>query len=116
MKRIIGILLTVFSCLWLVGCGGQEDASENTIQVYYVNNNETKVEVHGYSMQSKGNVDEELQELLTCLGTNPEKLEYKAPLAMGFELLSAEYTDGRLILDVSEDYQRLPFTTEVLVT
>lgn len=115
MKRIYGILIIMLWCLLFTGCKEQDNNSENMIQIYYVNNSETKVEMHGYQMQSKENVEEELKELLECLATNPEKLEYKAPLAMGFELIGVDLTEGRVTLDVNEAYLKLPFTTEVLV-
>ena len=45
----------------------------------------------------------------------PEKLEYKVPLAMGFEILAYNLENGVLTLDVDAAYRELSFTTEVLV-
>ena len=56
-----------------------------------------------------------MQELLEYLGTNPEKLEYKAPLSLGFQVKSIRLEDGRLTLDMDEGYDKLSVTTEVLV-
>ena len=105
----------IFVCLLLLtACGQEEMSGENIYQVYYVSNSETKVEMHPYEMAaetSKGQLDE----LVECLSTNPEKLEYKAPLAMGFQILRMKLEEGKLQLDVDAAYENLPVTTEVLV-
>ena len=102
-------------CLMVLGACGQEDGDNaNIYPVYYVNNSETKVEMHEYEMQS-GSEEEQLQELLDCLSTVPDKLEYKPPLAMGFELLGVSVDDGKILLDVDANYKVMPATTEVLV-
>lgn len=105
---LIGILLCA-------GCGssGQMDISR-VKNIYYVNNSETGVEMHEYEMQAQTQ-EEELAELLERLGTLPDKLEYKAPLQMGFALLSYRLADGILYLDMSEDYYTMSATKEVLV-
>jgi germination protein M len=79
-----------------------------------VNTPETKVETHEHTMQAT-DTEAMLNELLECLAAQPEKLEYKAPLSMGFEVLSVDFTDGKLYLDVDGAYLNLPATTEVLV-
>lgn len=61
------------------------------------------------------NPAEQLDELIQCLSTNPEKLEYKAPLVMGFQLLGVTREEGRVNLDVDASYLELPAITEVLV-
>lgn len=105
---LIGMLL-VAAC----GSSGRMDRSR-VREVYYINNSETGVEMHEYEMLAE-DAEGQLAELLEQLGTMPPKLEYKAPLQMGFTLLSA-YIDGeKLYLDVSEDYRSLSATTEILV-
>ena len=49
------------------------------------------------------------------LSTTPEKLEYKAPLDMGFRVLDYEVEDGKLLINVDKAYSELSPTTEVLV-
>ncbi|MBD5479618.1 MAG: GerMN domain-containing protein [Lachnospiraceae bacterium] len=105
---LIGMLL-VAAC----GSSGRTDRSR-VREVYYINNSETGVEMHEYEMLAE-DAEGQLAELLEQLGTMPPKLEYKAPLQMGFTLLSA-YIDGeKLYLDVSEGYRGLSATTEILV-
>lgn len=70
--------------------------------------------MHTYQMEAE-TFEGQLEELLACLSTNPKKLEYQAPLSMGFEVLDKKVEDGRLLLDVSAAYTGLPMTTQVLV-
>ena len=101
MKKITGCLLA-WMCLLLLAACGREDAEEtDRMKVYYVSNSETKVEMHEVEMQAEEE-SARLQELMDCLSTSPEMLEYKAPLDMGFKVLDAAYND-------------LPVMTEVLV-
>ena len=108
-----GVLVTI-SMILLASCG-QEEKEENVYPVYYVSNSETRVEIHSHVMEAD-DPEKQLLELRACLGTNPEKLEYKAPISMGFEVLGIEADEnGRLQIDVSAAYRELSVTTEVLV-
>lgn len=114
MKKIVGILLAALCGILLSACGEEENSGENILQIYYVSNSETKVEMYPHQMES-GNPVDQLDELIQCLSTNPEKLEYKAPLVMGFQLLDVKRDGGRILLDVDAAYLELPPITEVLV-
>lgn len=114
MKRIYGILLAGICMLAIVSCGQESEEAENLYQIYYVSNSETKVEMHAHEMEAV-TPEEELQELLDCLSTSPEKLEYKAPLDMGFQVLGTKLEEGNLSIDVDAAYNKLPVMTEVLV-
>lgn len=114
-KIKLSLIFYTLLLFMLAGCGQKShtDISRQK-QVYYINHTETGVEMHEYEMQS---VDPEaqLEELLTQLGTMPEKLEYKAPLQMGFTLNSYRQDGEKLYLDMSEEYRSLSATSEVLV-
>ncbi len=114
MKRIRNLLLLFVCMLIFGGCGQEENNDANIYPVYYISNSETKVEVHEYEMQSQSE-QEQLQELLNCLSTVPDKLEYKAPLSMGFQVLGVSRDESTVCLDVDAAYKKLPATTEVLV-
>ena len=114
MKKLCNILTVLLCLLLLCGCGEEEIDEDKLFPVYYVSNSETKVEMHRHVVQG-GNVAEQLKELLQYLSTMPEKLEYKAPLAMGFQVLSTELEDGKLTINVDGAYSKLSPTTEVLV-
>ena len=116
--RKISISLLAFVCLvcltFFAGCEKQQAADANIYQIYMLNNEETKVEAHGYEMLATEREDM-LEELITAMSTPPDKLEYKAPFAMGFQVLSVDIADGRIFLNVDTAYSSLPATTEVLV-
>ncbi len=114
MKKLFWALGCIALLAGLASCGGEEPQGADVYQIYTVNNSETKVEVHSHRMLSAGG-DAMLNELVECLSTSPDKLEYKAPLAMGFQILSMDVSDGKLSMDVDSSYLKLPATTEVLV-
>lgn len=98
----------------LTGCGTREPETGKKISVYYVNTAETKVEVHDQYLNTK-TPEEQLEETMTFLSTTPEKLEYKGPFDMGFQVLDYEVEDGKLVINVDKAYSELSVTTEVLV-
>lgn len=106
--------MALFCGLLLSGCGKEQKSNRSEWQVYYVSNSETKVEMHLREMESS-EPEEQLDELIQYLSTNPDKLEYKAPLVMGFQLLNVQREDGRILLNVDAAYRDMPLTTEVLV-
>lgn len=111
MSVMFGVLLAF---LLLSACGNEEPTGADIYQIYTLNTAETKVERHAHKMQA---VEEKamLNELVNCLSTQPDKLEYKVPFAMGFKILSLDLSDGTLSIDVDSAYLNLPATTEVLV-
>lgn len=112
MKSLAVLLAGV---LIFAGCGdsGRIDAGRLK-KVYYISNAETSVEMHEYEIQAT-DAQGQLEELVEQLKTMPEKLEYKAPLQMGFELYSYRIEGEKLYLDVSDAYRNLSPTTEILV-
>lgn len=106
--------MTAWCLLGLTSCRQEASENENVYQIYYISNSETKVEIHEHEMTADSR-REQLNELIECLSAMPEKLEYKAPLAMGFQVLSVELKEGRVMLDVDAAYMDMPATTEVLV-
>lgn len=112
LNRLYGMLAALLAALLLSACGAEEEKNENTVQVYFISNSETKVEAHPHVMESTG-TEEQLDELIQSLSTNPEKLEYKAPL-LGFQLLDVNWDGEKVLLDVDASYLKLPVATEVL--
>lgn len=111
-KLWTGLLLVLL--LGLVACGRGEQNDETVYKVYYLSSSESCVEMHEHPVTGEGQ-EAQLDELLGYLGETPEKLEYKAPLALGFQVLSYKIDGGKLVLDVDEAYRELAPTTEVLV-
>ena len=114
MKKTVIFLIMLICTVCLCACSEQKVDSKNKYQVYYVSNSETKVEMHEHIMKASTQ-EAMLEELISCLSTMPEKLEYKAPFSMGFQLLDADLEDGKLVLNVDDAYNDLPPMTEVLV-
>lgn len=114
-KKFIYSVLAAALAVLFTACGRENTDEENAFPVYFVSNSETRVEMHTHVMEAV-EPKEQVRELMECLGTNPEKLEYKAPLSMGFEVLDIKQDEnGRLQIDVSAAYRELSVTTEVLV-
>lgn len=96
MKKIVSYMMTGILLLsfLLTGCGSPEPQTGKKMSMYYINTAETKVEVHEQYLNTK-TLDEQLDETMRYLSTTPEKLEYKAPLDMGFRVLDYEVEDGK---------------------
>lgn len=117
MKKIMKYIVTGILLLlpvMMTGCAAKEPETGKKISVYYVNNAETKVEMHDQYLNT-GTPEEQLDEVMKLLSTTPEKLEYKAPFDMGFQVRDYEEEDGKLMIDVDKAYSELSPTTEVLV-
>lgn len=108
------LLAAVAAVLCLASCGSKEPTGDNVYQVYTVSSSSTKVESHAVELTS-ADTEGQITELMTALAEQPAKLEYQAPLQMGFAVLGWKLEDGRLALDMDEAYKRLTATTEVLV-
>lgn len=109
-----GTLLLALTGTLCTACGRNQKSKGNSVQVYYVSSAETKVEMHPCQLESE-TLEEQLEEVLGHLAANPAKLEYKAPLAMGFAVLDVKLEDGKVTLNVDGTYGQLSVTTEVLV-
>lgn len=114
MKRVVTFFLISLCLAVLAACGQETNVKENIYKIYYVSNSETKIDFKEHEMEAVSE-EEQLMELLDCLAVIPDKLEYKAPFAMGFQLLNVEFKDGTVFLNVDAAYKNLPATTEVLV-
>lgn len=114
MKRIMAALLTLICLITLVACKQELVDQSKIYSVYYVSNSETKIEMHEHYMEAE-DLESQVTELLNALATTPAKLEYKAPLNMGFQVQSVDVNMGKVHLDMTENYNSLSTTTEVLV-
>ncbi|MDE7186121.1 MAG: GerMN domain-containing protein, partial [Lachnospiraceae bacterium] len=108
---IIAVLLLVLFC---TACGREETEEAGTVyKIYYVNNEETNTLTRDYGSETV-KTDKLLQELLAQLGRIPDKLEYEAPLANGFELLGYSLDSGQLTLNFDEKYKSMDAMKEIL--
>lgn len=114
MKKKLWLFGIIWSLLLLAGCGTTEEEDPNKMSVYYVSSSETKIEAHDYSLQAT-EIEAQIDELLAVLGTAPIKKEYKPPLTFGFKVLEYRLTDGKLLINMDENYREMSVTQEVLV-
>ncbi len=113
MKKLA--MLCLMFCFLLPACGqGKKEEDGQVKKIYYINNKETNVEMHEAQIYSQDTIGQ-VEELITLLGTGSEKMAYKAPLQMGFEVYSYHLEGDKVYLDVSEVYRDLSPTTEILV-
>ena len=87
-KKKVIFLMGIFLLLFLVtACKNNgEDVPEYSYQIFYVNRDNTALISQEYTTVSTDTATV-IEELLTCMGTVPEKLEYNAPLAGNFSLI-----------------------------
>ena len=115
LKTIKRLLLPVIVLAALTGCGQQaENTAGKTYDIYYVDNEETKIFAESYQTETT-DVQKLLEELLERLSAKPDKMQYKAPLAENFELLDYTWDGGQLTLNFDERYKEMDTIKEVLV-
>ena len=114
MKEGKKIFLYLCVLLFLTGCSSKNKEADGTAyQIYYVNKEQTKVSSNEYITATE-DMAAVLKELLTQLGTVPEKLEYNPPLAGKFSLLSYSVESGTVTLSFDDHYKEQSAIEEVL--
>ncbi len=114
LKRIISIALIICCFAGLTACRRKTDDSGAVMQAYYISNTENSVEARELHLVTD-TAEKQVEEVLEALATVPVKLEYKAPLSMGFSLLNYRLNNGTLILNMDYHYYDLTPSTEILV-
>lgn len=113
-KGLLPLLFPVLA-VCITACGKQtEDEAGKSYDVYYVNNEETRIFSNPYQTETE---DSRLllDELIAQLAKRPDKMEYKAPLAEGFELLDYSWDGEKLTINFDEHYKDMDNIKEVLV-
>lgn len=113
MKKRLLLLGIWIIILCMTACG-KEEVKEELYSVYYVSKTETKIEMHPYDLQAT-DTKGQIEELIRALATPAAKNEYKAPLAMGFQVLEYNLENGKLLINMDEKYKELTNIQEVLV-
>ncbi len=113
-KKLFAGLFFLFTVM-LTACEDERQADDGKYyEIYYVNADETKILNREYVTETQDNKDL-LEEMLVQLSTQPEKREYTAPLANGFEVVSYTLDNGLLTMNFDEHYRNVKGTKEVLV-
>lgn len=96
-------------------CAGRDTEQEGTAyQIYYVNNDETKMIGREY-VSATTDTELLLEELMGQLAAIPEKMEYETPLATEISVKGHTLDNGLLTLDFDESYRKLYGVREILV-
>ncbi len=115
MRKILFAGLFFLFTVMLTACEDERQADDGKYyEIYYVNADETKILNREYVTETQDNKDL-LEEMLVQLSTQPEKREYTAPLANGFEVVSYTLDNGLLTMNFDEHYRNIKGTKEVLV-
>lgn len=110
-------LLCLCVVLSLSACGSRGDArSEDGINVYYVNREETRIFSSPYMDELDiSDVNDAVMELIDELKRVPEKLEYEAPIAGDVELLDVTLSEKLLTLNFAPSYFEVSSVREILL-
>lgn len=116
MKKWFGLALLLLLCGCMTACskGGGEEEQQNTIQIYYINRDETAIMPVEYALSATDKADA-VAEVLGVLKADPEEKELKATVSATIQILSCTINDGKLVIDFAKSYKDMPATTEVLV-
>lgn len=113
LTRISFLLLPIL-VFCLAGCGSRGEEEEGRdYDIYYLNNEETKIFSNTYRTATKDE-KELLKKLLEQLSQISEKMEYIAPLANHFELLDYTWDGEQLTLNFDEHYREMDSIEEIL--
>lgn len=114
MKKISRIILLLLCIGILTACQSEyADTEGTTIELYYLNKEETKVLREEYTVEAE-TVEAQVEELIGVLSETPENLANKAPISGNVRLLDYRIEESQLSLTFDEYYKELTFTTEVL--
>jgi len=116
MKKWIGFVLLLAMCCCMAACKGEtgEPGQQNSIQVYYLNREETTIAPVEYVLRATDKTDA-VAEVMYVMTTEPEENSLKASLSSSIEIYSCTINDGKLIIDFARTYKDMPATTEILV-
>ena len=103
MRRMIILALAV--CLLLPGCTSGQSGEEGSYQIYYSALSDPKAEsALGWEMRALSTRLEPVPALVRAMLDMPDTPSLSSPFPKGVRLLSWELEEGRLHLDLSEQY------------
>ncbi|MBP3468055.1 MAG: GerMN domain-containing protein [Lachnospiraceae bacterium] len=117
-----GWMIVMLALVFLSACGTDRDMPEQTedmdsssmIQVYYLNKEGTALIAQPYEMVAEEQ-NEQIRTLLEVMGTAPDNIDMKAPLLLGFSIISYQVEGSQIVIKADETYKQLPAATEILV-
>lgn len=111
-RKILYIFFFLLFVLFLAGCSKQEETDE--FLVFYLNMDITRIEPEKLDLSGES-AEEQIEELLDALVSQPESAELIQTIPSTVELQSYTQNGYSLILDFSDSYYELDTTQEVLI-
>lgn len=110
---LIGILLLL--SFFALGCEKKGERNEANYKIYYIDRDENHISSLPYEPEtSSENKEEFVRELLEQLTLPGEEIEYQ-PVISDFSVKSCNFGNGRVNLNLSQEYEMLKPAKEVLV-
>ncbi len=104
----------IMGLLLCTACAGRHEKQDGTVyNIYYVNNEETKIVAREYVSETSDG-EALLEELLEQLSHISEKMDYQTLLSKEISVESHTLENGLLTLDFDEKYKELRGTREIL--
>lgn len=113
MKKWISFFLLVGALCCLTGCSSQKEEEESGYQIWYMNQEETKLECVYKELQAKS-TEGLIQEALEILRETPDDRELKTVLPENVRIEGYLLDHNQLYLNFSVEYAELPKVYEVL--
>ena len=113
MKRWTGVLLLLLCILGLTGCGQHTQEEESGYKIWYINQDESKLDYEYRELQAT-NTDGQIRELLEMVREAPESEKLKPVLPEDVRVEGCSLENQQLSLNFSTEYQNMQKVYEVL--
>lgn len=118
MKKYKFIIFLILAVITLVSCANNTDDNkideENIIQIYYIDNNKTKLVKESYNPAAI-NMKALVKETLVTMQKEPKNISSTKAIPDNIEILDyVFFNDDRLVIDFSSSYNDLDVISEVL--
>jgi len=113
MKKWMKLFFLAGMLCLLAGCGKTDEEEETGYQIWYMNQEETRLEYENKELQAK-NTEGLLKEALEVLREQPANEKLKPALPENIHINSYTVEHNQLYLDFSAEYLEMPKVYEVL--
>ena len=110
------VFASLLSCNRTEHVDGQHgtSVSSSEVQIYYLNKDENALVNQSYTMETEEQSGQ-IQELLEKMQAVPESIDMKAPMRLGFQVISYQLEGTQIVIKVDEAYRQMIPSTEILV-
>ncbi len=115
VNRIIFVCLIAALMLVTISCGSKKSDDSDSFKVYYLNSSETGIVAKQYNVEADmSDTEKVIDELITVLSSEPDKLQYEAPIMEESGYVSYSLKDKLLTINFNNSYNELGRTIEIL--